>query len=462
MRLMPDATASMPSPVIRSRPGWQEIDTVWLVTIYALLLMLIPATLIFAPLGGVGTPATVFSYVIPVWYLAVWTAGTRRRSGGGRGIRIAMLVFALALLVSFVAGMTRDITSQETLAADSGLIWLGSGAGLVVVLCEAVTDYHRLEVLLRRLVILGSVISVVGLLQYAGVDLTQLIHIPGLSVNAVDVNITGARNGFNRVQGTASQPIEFGVVLAMLTPIALQQAFDPAYGGRLRRWVPVALIAFTASLSISRSAVIGLGITLIVLLPTWKQRRRLGALGILVLSLAVVHQVVHGLIGTFRNLFEGIFSGQDSSVNDRVADYSGVSSYISQRPIFGRGFGTFLPLVYRYTDNMYLLATVEMGIVGVVAMFFLFVAGAHAAVLGRRKTVREGRREIGQALLASMAVAAVTSATFDSLAFPMFSGVFFILLGCCGAYNAIMTAEAEETMPLTMRLPMGLPARLRS
>ena len=201
--------------------------------------MLIPATLIFAPLGGTGTPATVFACCILLWYLFSWMAERLIPSGGGRLIRVAMLIFALAVLASFVAGMTRDITQTEVLAADSGLVWLVSSAALVIVACQAITDYRRLDALLRTLVILGSVISVIGILQFLGLDLTQYIHIPGLSVNIEQAQADLIRNGFVRPQGTASQPIEFGVVLAMLFPLALQQAFDPTRGGDSaggRRW----------------------------------------------------------------------------------------------------------------------------------------------------------------------------------------------------------------------------------
>ncbi|MFP5248782.1 MAG: O-antigen ligase domain-containing protein, partial [Acidobacteriota bacterium] len=51
------------------------------------------------------------------------------------------------------------------------------------------------------------------------------------------------------------------------------------------------------------------------------------------------------------------------------------------------------------------------------------------------------RRHFGQALVAAIAVAIVTSATFDSLSFPMFSGLIFLVLGIAGAYDGIMTAE---------------------
>jgi polysaccharide biosynthesis protein PslJ len=461
MRPARDSWAAMLPAIDRVGTGRAVFDATWLLTVYAVLLMLIPATLIFAPLGGTGTPATAFACCILLWYLFSWTAERLTPSGGGRLIRVATLIFALAVLASFVAAMTRDITEPEVLAADSGLVWLVASVALVIVACEAITDYGRLDTLLRRLVILGSVISAVGILQSLGLDLTQYVHIPGLSVNTVAVQTGLTRNGFVRPQGTASQPIEFGVVLAMLLPLALQQAFDPARGGKFRRWAPVALIGFTAPLTVSRSGIIGLGVAFLFLFPSWKLRRQGNALCVLVICVGAMHVLVHGLIGTFIQLFKGIFNGQDSSVNDRLADYSGVAQYIQQRPIFGRGFGTFLPLVYRYTDNMYLLATVEIGVVGVLAMSFLFIAGMQSAALGRRRTQEPRRREIGQALFASMAVAAAASATFDSLTFPMFSGMFFLLLGCCGAYYSIMTADAPGAALAPVHRPADPDGRAR-
>jgi polysaccharide biosynthesis protein PslJ len=433
-----------------------KFDAVRLLTIYSVLLFLIPATLIFAPLGGEGTPALVFSVCVFFWFLASWISGRIEPSGGGRLVRMAMLVFAIAVLVSFVAAMTRDISQTEVLAADSGLVWLMSGVGLVVVASEAIYDYQRLEVLFRRLVVLGSVIGFIGILQSRGIDLTKLIHIPGLAVNTQDVIDLMGRSGFVRPQSTASQPIEFSVVMSMLLPIAVQQAFQKSYGGWSRRWAPVVLIGFAATLTVSRSAIIGIGVGLLVLLPTWSLRRILGAVGALIVSAGLLHFVSKGLITVFANLFQGIFNGQDSSVNARVADYSGVSQYIVERPIFGRGFGTFLPQLYRFTDNMFLLGIVEIGVVGVLAILFLFISGIRSAALGRRRGTEPRRREIGQALVASMAVALVTSATFDSLTFPMFSGLFFLLLGCCGAYCAIMTADERTLAPTVVVSHAGM------
>jgi polysaccharide biosynthesis protein PslJ len=295
--------------------------------------------------------------------------------------------------------------------------------------------------------VLGSVIAAIGILQFRGIDLTNALHVPGLTVNSQDVIALMDRGGFIRPQSTASQPIEFSVVMALLLPLAIEQAFRHEYGGWFRRWVPVALIGFAGPLTVSRSGIIGIAAGLLVLLPTWKLHRIIGALGVLAVGVGILRFLAHGLVTTFLNLFQGIFNGQDSSVNARVADYSGVSQYIAERPIFGRGFGTFLPQLYRYTDNMYLLAAVEVGVVGVIAIVVLFCSGIQSAVLGRRRARLPQQRAVGQALAASMVVALVTSATFDSFTFPMFSGLFFVLLGCCGAYCTIMTTNIASPSP---------------
>jgi polysaccharide biosynthesis protein PslJ len=445
---MSDVDADAPTAILPAIVDTvPDFDAVTLLTVYAMLLLFIPATLIFAPLGGAGTPATVAALVLTLWCVASWIGGQITPSGAGRGIRVAMMIFALAILASFIAAMTRDISQIEVLAADRGLIMVAAWCGVVVVASQFITDYQRLDKLLRRLVLAGSVIAVVGFVQFLGIDLTHYIQIPGLQVNEADTIVALTRNGFNRPWGTATQPIEFGVVLAMLLPLAVQQAFDPAHGGRVRRWLPVALLAFTAPLTVSRSGIIGLGVAFVVLFPTWPARRRWLSLPVIVFGLAVIHIFVHGLIGTFIGLFKGIFNGQDSSVQDRVADYSGVSQYIHERPIFGRGFGTFLPELYRFTDNGYLLGFVETGIVGVAALLLIFITGLQCGVAGRRATRDVRRREIGQALIAAIAVGMASTGTFDSMSFTMFTGLFFLLLGCTGAYRQIMITEAGSPLP---------------
>lgn len=436
------ATAKAKRQPLHGKP---RFGSVTLLTFFLILLMLIPSNLVFAPMGGVGTPANMAALAILLWYVLSWITGRITPTGAGRPVRITMLIFALAVLASFVASMTRSIVESEILAADRGLILILAFAALIVVPSQTINSYERLDTLLRRAVILGAVVGGIGIGEfYTGINITNYIHIPGLSP-ATDVFTLLDRNGFNRPSSTAIQPIEFGVVMAMLLPFALQQAFDPERTGKIRKWLPVALLFFAIPMSLSRSGILGLAVAVLFIIPTWPPKRRKPAWYVLLLGVASLKVVAPGLIGTFIEYFGGLSgsSNSDVSVATRTADYAAEFKYIVERPFFGRGFGTFMPELYRYTDNTYLLGLVEFGIVGVLSLLILYFAGMHCAAAGRHLTTDQRQRELGQALIAAFWVALVSGATFDALTFPMFSGLLFLFLGCAGAYLGLMRAQSQ-------------------
>jgi polysaccharide biosynthesis protein PslJ len=445
---------------------WRQVlrvssyDMTSYLTAYLFLLMFIPASLIFAPLGGSGTPAVVYSLLLLLLFTASWMAGRVTPSGGGRPVRIAMLIFVLAVLVSFVAGMTRAISQVEILSAGRGLITLTAWAGLLVIVSQSVTSYERLDVLLRRAVIFGSIVAAIGVFEYyTGRNLAGYIHIPGLSNNGTYDTLLD-RSGFNRPSSTAVDPIEFGVVMAMLLPLALHQAVTHPWLGNARRWIPVGLIAFAVPISVSRSGILALAVGCLVLVPTWKARQRHTFLVTSLIGLIALKAVTPGLLGTLFSYFTGIFgsSNGQGSVVSRTDDYARNWPYIVQRPFFGRGFETFLPQLYSWTDNMYLNILITTGIVGLVSLLVLYLAGIHCASAGRKRARGEARRGLGQALIASISVACVGSATFDALDFPMFAGLLFLMLGAAGAYLTIMTKE-DESLSVLREIAAASPAR---
>jgi polysaccharide biosynthesis protein PslJ len=439
----PPATAKSKRQPLHGKP---RFGSVTLLTFFLILLMLIPSNLVFAPMGGVGTPANIVALAILLWYVLSWITGRITPTGAGRPVRIAMFILALAVLASFVASMTRSIIESEILAADRGLVLILAFAALIVVPSQTINSYERLDTLLRRAVILGAVVGAIGIGEfYTGLNITNYIHIPGLSP-ATDVFTLLDRNGFNRPSSTAIQPIEFGVVMAMLLPFALQQAFDPLRpGGKIRKWLPVALLFFAIPMSLSRSGILGLAVAVLFIIPTWPPKRRKAGWYVLLAGVASLKFVAPGLIGTFVEYFGGLSgsSNSDVSVSTRTADYAAEFKYIAERPFFGRGFGTFMPELYRYTDNTYLLGLVEFGIVGVLALLILYFAGMHCAAAGRHLTTDQRQQELGQALIAAFWVAIVSGVTFDALTFPMFSGLLFLFLGCAGAYLGLMRAQSQ-------------------
>jgi O-antigen ligase len=200
--------------------------------------------------------------------------------------------------------------------------------------------------------------------------------------------------------------------------------------------------------SVSRSGIVGAGAAMLFLLPTWSRQRRYSALMAIVLGAIGIKVLAPGLIHTFVTYFQELFGNANAyaTAQARTSDYGYVFQYVSQRPVFGMGFGTFTPELYIFTDNSYLNSLAAVGFVGVATILVLYFSGLHCAAAGRRRTHDEQRRETGQGLVAAIVVGIVASATFDALSFPMFSGLFFLIMGAAAAYLGIMTSESDPSL----------------
>ena len=104
-----------------------------------------------------------------------------------------------------------------------------------------------------------------------------LRDLPGFSLNYDNAGIL-VRDGLNRVSGTAIYPIELGVVAGMLLPLAVYLAVYDVERSERRRWATVGLIALAIPTSVSRSAIVSVGLALSVLVVLMPVRQRLVAL----------------------------------------------------------------------------------------------------------------------------------------------------------------------------------------
>ena len=412
---------------------------------YLVLLELVPSAWVVPALGAVGTPANIFALLALLWHLITWFGGRGRPAAPGtRSPRVVMCFLTASMLLAYISlGQSdRAPVATEVTAADRGLIGLLAWIGVVVVSSTGIRDYAQLQTLLRRAVVMGSVVGALGIYEsFTASNPIASLHIPGLNpVSTADQFLT--RAGLTRPSSTAQHPLELAGVLTMLLPFAIQQALDPAIQGRLRKWAPVALIGGMIPLTVSRTSIIGLIVVLVMLVPTWRPARRWAALGFLAVGAAGAKVAVPGLGTTVVNMFSALTDGGDASTQARTADYAGVAPYIEQRLLFGRGYGTFIPDLYRYTDNMYLLSMVELGVFGTLVIAALYLVGYRSGRLGRRLYTDEARRELGQSFAAAMIAGLVVSGTFDSLTFPMFAGLTFLLLGLAGAYLGIARRDA--------------------
>ncbi|MFJ9809543.1 O-antigen ligase family protein [Streptomyces sp. NPDC101158] len=447
-RGLPDPHPAPPAPApgagrlrrLLTRP----LDATAVLTGYLALALFLPSNLALPALGGAGTPANVFALLGLFWYLATWCSGRIAPAPGTRTMRTVMLVLGVATLLSYIANQDRISGQKEILAADRGLIVLLVWVSLVVLTTAGIQDRERLNVLMGRLVVMGTVVAALGLYDFfTGTNIADSLRIPGLSSSTASVNVMD-RGSFTRPRSLTAHPLEFSGMLAILLPFAIWYAFDPArrHLRAYRRWAPVVLLGGGLPLTVSRTSIIGILVVALVMVPRWKPERRWTAIGILFGSVAVFKVLVPGLIGTITGLFSGSLNNADSSTQARTIKYPKIYEYFVQDPVFGRGFGTFTPERYFFTDNQYLLTVAELGALGVACLLLLGLTGVHQGGAIRRLARRESDRELGQAFFASATVALVISATFDTLSFPMFAGVFFLLLGAGGSCLGFVRREA--------------------
>lgn len=420
----------------------QRWDVTSVLTVYVVLLLAVPSRLSFAPLGGGGTPAVVVACGLLIWWLAAGVLSSSPRVLSAVPLRLALWALTVGLLLSYVVATTRVIESAEQRSADRGLIGVAALLGVALVAADGISDRQRLTVLLRRLVLGTACIAAIGIVQYfTGFDLALHIHVPGLAATG-ELGGIGGRSVLRRVAATAIHPIEFGVVLAAVLPLALHFALHAPRGRRGWPRAATALIGVAAPMSVSRSAFVGFAAASLVLLAGWNRSRRIGFLVLTPLFLVGMRLLAPGLIGTIRSLF--LHLGSDASSTGRTSDYAAVGSYFAQAPWFGRGFMTFTPVQYRLLDNEYLKLLVEAGIVGTLGLLAVFTTAVVIALSGRRRSLDPEARDLTLSLAAAVMVPTVAFGTFDALSFPMISGLTFLLVGCCGAAWRLSKQEAQR------------------
>ena len=234
-------------------------------------------------------------------------------------------------------------------------------------------------------------------------------------------------------------------MLAMVLPLALHFAIQASGRERWWRWLCAALIGLAIPMSLSRTAIVGVLVVGLVLVPAWTPERQRRAIVIAGLWSAAVWLMVPGLVGTISNLFANY--GSDTSVTARTERYAKIGGLLRHHVFVGRGLGTFVPEKYFVLDNQYLGTVLEAGLIGLVAIVLVMLVAFGCARGARRRLRDESGRDLAQALAASAAVPLVVFATFDALSFPMVPGLLFLLLGCSGALWRLSRGTSLSASP---------------
>jgi hypothetical protein len=401
--------------------------------LFALTVMVMPSDTVIRAIGAEGYAAALVGMFAFAAFLAATLLGLHDPLRHRHPVRGVLCLFWLSVLASYILMDRSTATPAEALAADRMLMQLVVITGVALVAAECLTSLRDVRRVLRALTWGGAFCGVVAALQFwVRLDITPYLReLPGFSIN-LEAPAIVARGGLNRVSGTSITAIELGVVAGMLLPLAISLAIYDTDRAAWKRWAPVALIGLAIPTSVSRSAIISVGLAIAVLIVLMPTRERLVALCAAPFAVAGIFMSAPGVIGTLTAFFRAGTS--DASAMARVYDYPEVERLVHQAPWLGHGGGTYLPENLWYIlDNQYLKTAIELGLVGVVVLAAYFLVPLISALVARRRSSDPELRLLCAALAGAALAAAACSLTFDSLSFPMFSNVYALVIGLIGA-----------------------------
>ena len=423
------------------------------VGLYVVLLIVVPSRLVFAPLGSAGTPANILGLCLFIWWLCARVSGhlgvdTRLNVTTGALAFFAASVFASYAwgarsgwwapedvhqvtdpIYSYTVPRVEQVQAVMLTSADRGLITLFAWLGISLLVANGIRRVADVEFVISCLVVSAALISVIGIVQFqTGFNTARLFQIPGLTATVPFGDVLD--RSVRRVSATAIHPIEFGVVLAAVLPLALHRALASSRHTALA-WVCVVLIAAALPMSVSRSAFVCAGAGGAVLFLAWSPKMRLIGLAALPFLLLVFRAAVPGVLGTVGSLFTNVDT--DPSVDGRVQDYAVALRIFTDSPVFGRGLYTFVPQYYRIMDNAVLVLLIETGVVGFAALSLVFLSALSNSARAWRGSLAFIDKHRAAALMASLVGSLVAFGTFDALGFNMAAGLTFLLIGLSAA-----------------------------
>ncbi|MEV4543754.1 O-antigen ligase family protein [Micromonospora echinaurantiaca] len=417
-----------------SRRRRAHIDAAALLSFMVALLYCLPATLIVPELTFAGRPALLVAFALICWW-SLTRLHPRLVMSGAQPMRWAAFAYLLSFVLSYLAGTIRGLPQVEANGQDFAMIVMIEFLGVVLIAADGVPNWQRFAGVLKMLVWSAGFAAVVGLVQsVTAFDITRYMVLPGLGFHgeAADFAARGD-GGLFRVASTTAHYIEFSTVMALAVPFAIHFArFAPSRGGRITSAVLALLITSVIPLTVSRTGVLALAVTIaVVFVLAWSWRTRYHILVFGVATVAGLMLVKPGLLGTLGSLFAS--AADDPSIQGRTQDYEYVAYWFAQRPWLGRGPGTLIPDLYLILDNQWLGTLVTGGIVGVAAFAGLHITGITLASIGMRRARRPEERDLCAALIAAQVTSMLVSGTFDSLSFTTFSFTLALTCGLSGA-----------------------------
>ncbi|MEV6931049.1 O-antigen ligase family protein [Dactylosporangium sp. NPDC051485] len=429
-----------------------RIDAAALLSATVALILLVPARLILPGMTDIGRPGLVMGLLLFIWWLLARFTPTLSMTGP-QPMRWALMGFLVSALISYAIGFMRGLTTMEANSADRMILYYGVFAGILLTAADGVPNWIRLRGVLKVLVMCGAVVGAIGIIQYiTKIDITTYLQIPGLEAKGWAPGFE-ERGGGVRVAATTTHYIELAATLALILPFGMHFAMHA--GTRWRRQISafacICLAAGNAA-TISRTGILAIILMFVVLVPVWAWRTRYNILIMTGVMLAGLGGASPGLLRTLTRLFDDPSSNPAFTV--RADRYPLAFHYISQRPWFGRGTGTWVAPQYQILDNQWLVTLIANGYIGAMVLALLHLTGIVLAFLAYRRSSTPEDKHLCAALISTQLIALVVAGTFDSLSFSTYTMILALTCGMCGTVWRL-THPARTVRTSTTRWFLG-------
>jgi O-antigen ligase len=259
----------------------------------------------------------------------------------------------------------------------------------------------------------------------------------------------------------AQHPLELASTMSVLLPLAVTCVVQSSRQGSMRVVFVIAtgVIGAAALLSVSRTAMIATGLSLLVVLAYWPWRRIRVALwsfaGVAVIATLTLGSLVSALV------FSVLGASNDPSVASRGIGQAYVLSTVGQHPLFGQGLGTYQVGTQPILDNQYLSYLAETGIIGLCAVA-LPVVYAMVLMLRLRRHPSVQTRDLAGGLLGSLVGLALFRGVQDTDAFVQITYLGALVFGAAAALHQVRQPVPDDALAFAPSPTVALPvARAR-
>jgi hypothetical protein len=365
------------------------------------------------------------------------------------GVEAPLGLFVAAVLASDVVNPARVSSLSGDVA--KALTFFLSFYLVFYVFVSVVRTRSTLEQLVTLLTAGGSIVACLAIVESrTGYNVFSHLNrlIPFLQVHELP-HLQGGRGDRLRTVASAEHAIALSALLVMLIPLAIYLLRKTGQ----RRWILSIVVLLLGALStVSRTGIlmlVALGVVFIWLRPRESKR----CWPALVPLLLAAHFVLPGTLGPLKNSFfpqGGLVKEQEAAAgtrgSGRIADLGPSLHEAKQHLLLGEGYGTRIvdwgranaPIL----DDQWLGTLLETGLVGVVALLWLFVRTIRR--LGRRAKEDESVDGwLATGLAAAITAFAVGMFTYDAFAFIQVTFILFIMLGL----STTLLVRAPEPEP---------------